>query len=105
MPSLTTLAPLSPADLRRVLTEVKGSLVSQYTALFGYSGIEIRFTSAAIDQICMQAAARGGGARGLRGIMVSTLRHYISNVNYGQYITSPPSRKHSFLIPCTKLRK
>ncbi|KAI0352908.1 ClpX ATPase regulatory subunit [Trametes cingulata] len=73
MPSITTLAPLSPSDLRRVLTEVKGSLISQYTALFGYSGVEIRFTSAALDQICQQAAARGGGARGLRGIMESLL--------------------------------
>lgn len=70
MPSITTLTPLSPSDLRRVLTEVKGSLLSQYTALFGYSGIELRFTNAALDQICKKAAARGGGARGLRGIMV-----------------------------------
>ncbi|OJT10566.1 ATP-dependent Clp protease ATP-binding subunit ClpX [Trametes pubescens] len=73
MPSITTLTPLSPSDLRRVLTEVKGSLLSQYTALFGYSGIELRFTSAALDQICKKAAARGGGARGLRGIMESML--------------------------------
>ncbi|RPD67113.1 ClpX ATPase regulatory subunit [Lentinus tigrinus ALCF2SS1-7] len=73
MPSITTLFPLSPSDLRKVLTEVRGSLISQYTALFGYSGIEIRFTSAAIDQICKKAAARGGGARGLRGIMETLL--------------------------------
>ncbi|KAI0335513.1 ClpX ATPase regulatory subunit [Cubamyces sp. BRFM 1775] len=73
MPSITTLAPLSPSDLRRVLTEVKGSLISQYTALFRYSGVEIRFTGAAIDQICKQAAARGGGARGLRGILENLL--------------------------------
>ncbi|RDX55674.1 ClpX ATPase regulatory subunit [Lentinus brumalis] len=73
VPSITTLSPLSPSDLRKVLTEVKGSLISQYTALFGYSGIEIRFTSGAIDQICRKAAARGGGARGLRGIMETLL--------------------------------
>ena len=70
LPSITTLAPLSVADLRRVLTEVRGSLISQYTALFGYSGVEIRFASAALDEICQKAAERGGGARGLRGIMV-----------------------------------
>lgn len=74
MPSLTTLAPLSPSDLRRVLTDVRGSLISQYTALFGYSGVEIRFTGAALDEICRKASERGGGARGLRGIMVSLLR-------------------------------
>ncbi|KAG6838005.1 hypothetical protein H0H93_008399 [Arthromyces matolae] len=71
LPSITTLAPLTIPDLRRILTDVKGSLISQYQALFGYSGVEIRFTSAALDEICRKAAERGGGARGLRGIMVA----------------------------------
>jgi len=74
LPSITTLAPLTIPDLRRILTEVKGSLISQYQALFGYSGVEIRFTSAALDEICKKAHERGGGARGLRGIMVSVYR-------------------------------
>jgi len=73
LPSITTLAPLTPKDLRRVLTEVRGSLISQYSALFGYSGVEIKFSSGALDAICMKAAERGGGARGLRGIMESLL--------------------------------
>ncbi|KAF9475940.1 ClpX, ATPase regulatory subunit [Pholiota conissans] len=73
LPSITSLAPLTIPDLRQILTEVKGSLVSQYTSLFGYSGIEIRFTSAAIDEICKKAFDRGGGARGLRGIMEKLL--------------------------------
>ncbi|KAG6911742.1 hypothetical protein DXG01_007992 [Tephrocybe rancida] len=53
--------------------QVKGSLISQYQALFGYSGVEIRFTGAALDEICRKAAERGGGARGLRGIMEALL--------------------------------
>jgi len=73
LPSITTLAPLTIPDLRRILTEVKGSLVSQYQSLFGYSGVEIRFTGAALDEICRKAAERGGGARGLRGIMEALL--------------------------------
>ncbi|KAK7470925.1 ATP-binding protein [Stygiomarasmius scandens] len=73
LPTVTTLSPLTIADLRRVLTEVKGSLVSQYQALFGYSGVEIRFTSAALDEICRKAAEKDVGARGLRGIMESLL--------------------------------
>ncbi|KAF7790843.1 hypothetical protein EIP86_001800 [Pleurotus ostreatoroseus] len=73
LPSLTTLSPLTPEDLRRVLTDVRGSLISQYTALFGYSGVEIRFASAALDEICLKAAERGGGARALRGIMENLL--------------------------------
>jgi len=73
LPSITTLSPLTIPDLRRILTEVRGSLISQYTALFGYSGVEIRFTTGALDEICRKAAERGGGARGLRGIMESLL--------------------------------
>ncbi|KAI0306912.1 P-loop containing nucleoside triphosphate hydrolase protein [Multifurca ochricompacta] len=73
LPSVATLAPLTPTDLRRILTEVRGCLVSQYIALFGYSGAEIRFTSGALDEICHKAAQRGGGARGLRGIMENLL--------------------------------
>jgi hypothetical protein len=72
MPSVTTLSPLTAADLRRILTEVKGSLVSQYTALFAYSGVEIKFTDAALCAVCRKAVERGGGARGLRGLMVPT---------------------------------
>ena len=73
LPSITALAPLTIPDLRRILTEVKGSLLSQYTSLFGYWSVEIRFTGDAIDAICRRAYERGGGARGLRGIMVSDL--------------------------------
>ncbi|KAI5125045.1 hypothetical protein M0805_007469 [Coniferiporia weirii] len=73
LPTITTLAPLTPSDLLRILTEVRGSLVSQYTSLFGYSGVEVRFTTLALREICRQAAERGGGARGLRGIMESLL--------------------------------
>ncbi|KAF6762587.1 P-loop containing nucleoside triphosphate hydrolase protein [Ephemerocybe angulata] len=73
LPSITTLAPLTLQDLRRILTDVKGSLMSQYQALFGYSNVELRFTSGALDAICQKALERGGGARGLRGIMESLL--------------------------------
>lgn len=54
----------------RVLTEVHGALVKQYEALFGFSGVEIRFTTKALREICTTAASRGMGARGLRGILV-----------------------------------
>ncbi|KAF5393551.1 hypothetical protein D9757_000271 [Collybiopsis confluens] len=73
LPSMTSLAPLTIPDLRKILTGVKGSLLSQYKALFEYSNVEIRFTSAALDEICQRAYDRGGGARGLRGIMESLL--------------------------------
>lgn len=71
---MTSLSPLSRSDLRQILTSVKGSLVNQYTAQFLLMGVDIKFTTGAIEAVCDQAFARGGGARGLRGIMV-TYKH------------------------------
>lgn len=73
LPILASLNPLTMADLLRILTEVKSSLVSQYTSLFSHSGVEIRFTTPALRAIAQKAYDRGGGARGLRGIMESLL--------------------------------
>lgn len=46
--------------------------MSQYQSLFSYSGVEMKFTGMAIDEVCRKAEQKGGGARGLRGIMVRT---------------------------------
>jgi len=73
LPIITRLSPLQIPELMRILTEIKGSLVSQYVALFGFSGVELRFTTAALREICRAALERGGGARALRGIMESLL--------------------------------
>lgn len=47
--------------------------MSQYQSLLGYSGVELRFTSAAIDEVCRKASDKGGGARGLKSIMEDVL--------------------------------
>ncbi|KAJ7591326.1 P-loop containing nucleoside triphosphate hydrolase protein [Mycena floridula] len=73
LPCIATLAPLTIPDLRRILTDVEGSPVSQFTNLFKHSAVEIRFTNWALDEIAKKAFERGGGARGLRGIMESLL--------------------------------
>ncbi|KAJ7117337.1 P-loop containing nucleoside triphosphate hydrolase protein [Mycena crocata] len=77
--STATLSSLTVPDLRRILTEVKGSLISQYQAQFASYGVEIKFTSAALDEICLQAVERGGGARGLRGILDKVLLQLMFN--------------------------
>lgn len=90
LPTITTLAPLTPSDFLRILTDVRGSLVSQYTSLFGYSGVELRFTTPALQEICRQAADRGGGARGLRGIMVNSLFTASEEDLIGSFSTGKP---------------
>ncbi|KAF8331878.1 P-loop containing nucleoside triphosphate hydrolase protein [Cantharellus anzutake] len=73
IPTMTSLSPLTTSDLMRVLTDVRGALAKQYEALFGYSGVDIRFTTPALREICNIAVKRGMGARGLRGIMEGLL--------------------------------
>ncbi|EJT97444.1 ClpX ATPase regulatory subunit [Dacryopinax primogenitus] len=73
LPVLATLQHLPPRLLLRVLTEVRNSLVSQYAALFSYSGAEMRFTSEALWEVALAAEKKGTGARALRGIMENVL--------------------------------
>lgn len=73
LPIVTSLSPLSTTDLLHILTEIKGSLISQYSALFRYSNVDIHFTTPALHAIASLAHSRGGGARGLRGIMENVL--------------------------------
>src|SRR4030095_10622740 len=50
-PIRVELQPLIEADLVRILTEPKSSLVTQCRALLGTEGVELRFTDGAIREI------------------------------------------------------
>lgn len=82
-----------------MLTEVRGALAKQYEALFSYSGVEIRFTTKALREICALAQKRGGGARALRSVMVRSRLQSLS-----QDLTSSHYRKHYFLTRCMNAR-
>ncbi|GAA6033861.1 hypothetical protein JCM8097_000374 [Rhodosporidiobolus ruineniae] len=73
LPIVASLRSLTEADLLRVLTEPKNSLVKQFENTFKASGVELRFTTPALKAIAQQAVSKGTGARGLRGIMESVL--------------------------------
>jgi ATP-dependent Clp protease ATP-binding subunit ClpX len=69
LPVISTLAPLSEADLVRVLTEPKNSLVRQYEKLFEMEGAHLEFTDGALREIARIAKAKDTGARGLRSVV------------------------------------
>ncbi|KMU84953.1 LOW QUALITY PROTEIN: ATP-dependent Clp protease ATP-binding subunit clpX [Coccidioides immitis H538.4] len=73
IPITTALSPLSQNLLLRILTEPRNSLVNQYTTLFALSGIELRFTTAALHKIAANAFAVSTGARALRTEMETIL--------------------------------
>ena len=73
LPMTAYLEELSAADLRRVLTEPKDALVSQYKELFALDGIELSFTDGALDEIVRKTEQLKTGARGLRRILETAM--------------------------------
>ncbi|KAI1159555.1 P-loop containing nucleoside triphosphate hydrolase protein [Nemania serpens] len=64
--NIVALSPLSRADLTRILTEPRNSLVAQYTALFETYPSKLFFTQKALDAIAERAEKARTGARGLK---------------------------------------
>lgn len=73
LPMTAYLEELTPEDLRRVLTEPKDALVSQYKELFALDGIELTFTDGALDEIVHKTEKLKTGARGLRRILETAM--------------------------------
>ena len=69
LPVLTSLDGLSPAELRRILTEPRNALTRQYQKLFAMDGVELLFDDDALDAVVAQAIALKTGARGLRAVL------------------------------------
>ena len=63
--SLVNITELSKEQLIQIMTSVKNSYIDQYVYLFSLDGIELSFTSDAIDQIAENCLELKTGARGL----------------------------------------
>jgi ATP-dependent Clp protease ATP-binding subunit ClpX len=73
IPVTAALSTLSQPLLMRILTEPRNSLLAQYTTLFSLSGIELRFTTPALQKVAANAFTMGTGARALRTEMETIL--------------------------------
>ena len=74
LPVITAVNHLDRAALVEILTEPKNALVKQYAAMFELDGVELEFTTEAVEAVADQALMRGTGARGLRAIMEEVLQ-------------------------------
>lgn len=74
LPVIAVLDELTVDDLKRILTEPKGNIVSQYQELFKADGIRIVFEDAALECIAKEAKVLGTGARSLRTIVEKYLK-------------------------------
>ena len=90
LPILTYMLELDSADLKKVLTEPKNSLIKQYIKLFEIDGIKLDFDDDALDYIVRKAIEFKLGARGLRSICESILIDDMFNM--------PGSNKKSLFI-------
>jgi ATP-dependent Clp protease ATP-binding subunit ClpX len=73
LPVITSVRNLDQDALVRILTEPRNALVKQYQRLFDLDGVELEFTTDAMEAVADQAILRGTGARGLRAIMEEVL--------------------------------
>ena len=73
LPVITSVHNLDREALIQILTEPRNALVKQYKRLFELDGVDLEFTTDALDAVADQANLRGTGARGLRAIMEEVL--------------------------------
>jgi ATP-dependent Clp protease ATP-binding subunit ClpX len=80
LPVVSCLEPLDRAALVEILSKPKNALVRQYQALLSMEGVELTFTTEALDAIAEKALEKRTGARGLRSIIESCMLEVMYDV-------------------------
>lgn len=78
IPVLVSTSQLSIAELQRVLTEPRNSVIKRYRLLFSKWGVRLEFTNQALHEIAKLCFEKGIGARGLTSI----IDHLLVEPNY-----------------------
>nr|WP_300090912.1 ATP-dependent protease ATP-binding subunit ClpX [Sedimentibacter sp.] len=73
LPVVVALDKLDKKALISILTEPKNALVKQYKELFKMDNVELEIEKEALEEIANKALEINTGARGLRGILESTM--------------------------------
>ncbi|MPN61526.1 ATP-dependent Clp protease ATP-binding subunit ClpX [bioreactor metagenome] len=73
MPVVVALEKLDKKALMSILTEPKNALVKQYKELFKMDNVELEIEKDALELVAEKALEINTGARGLRGILESTM--------------------------------
>lgn len=73
LPCIATLAPLKEDVLMDILVRPKNAITKQYQKLFSFEGVDLKFTDEALKAIAREALKRKTGARGLRGVIESSM--------------------------------
>jgi len=73
LPVVTSVDPLSHAELIKILTQPRNAVVKQFQRLFAMDNVELVFTDHALEVTAELALKRETGARGLRTIIEGAL--------------------------------
>lgn len=80
LPVITTLNPLSEADLVKILTEPKNALTKQYQELLAMDGVKLEFEDDALIRIAELAIKKEIGARGLRSVIEKAMKNVMFSI-------------------------
>ncbi len=73
LPVIAVLDPLEESALMDILVQPKNAVTKQYQKLFGFEGVELKFTEKALKAIAQMALKRKTGARGLRSVIETAM--------------------------------
>jgi ATP-dependent Clp protease ATP-binding subunit ClpX len=111
LPVLTSVHNLDKNALIKILTEPKNALIKQYRKFFEFDGVELEFSSDALEAVAEQSMLRGTGARGLRAILEEVLLNVMydlpSQENVGKCIINGEvveEKVNPTLVPRPKAR-
>lgn len=80
-PNWVSLQPLKKEDLVHILNNVKNSYIQQYQWLFDQDGVDLEFTSSALDLIADRTLKTKTGARGLHSELERVLMPHMFKLN------------------------
>jgi len=69
LPVIATLDELSQEALVEIVTKPKNALIKQYTKIFAFENVKLKFQPEALQAVAKEATKRKSGARGLRAIL------------------------------------
>lgn len=73
LPVISVLEELGESALIDILVKPKNALIKQYQKLFSYESVDLKFTDKALKAIARRALDRKTGARGLRGVIETSM--------------------------------
>ena len=80
IPIITVLDNLDRDALVRIMTEPKNSIVKQYTKMFAFDGVELKFEDEALKAVADITLEHKTGARGLRSVLENVLKELMFTV-------------------------